>query len=146
MTRIFIIDTNVLVAGLITSQEERPTVRIVDTMLGGTLIYLLSPELLREYRTVLLRPRLSHLHGLNEQEIDCFLTEITANAIWHETPVRSDDDAPDSGDQHLWDLLASEPKGVLITGDRLLLEKPPAQSSVISPATYLTGLKSDEGG
>jgi putative PIN family toxin of toxin-antitoxin system len=138
MARVFIIDTNVLVAGLISSQEESPTVRIVDTMLGGSLIYLLSPELLREYRAVLLRPGICCLHGLNEQEIDVFLTEITANAIWHETPVRSDDDAPDSGDQHLWDLLASESKAVLVTGDRLLLENPPPLKSVISPVTCIT--------
>ncbi len=131
---IFIIDTNVLIAGLISAQEGSPTVKIVDAMLGGRLIYLLSPELLCEYRTVLLRPKLLRLHGLNEQQIDCLLTEITANAIWHEIPTASAEEVPDPGDKHLWDLLATEPAAILVTGDRLLFENPPKQSTVASPA------------
>ena len=64
-TRIFIIDTNVLVAGLITAEPKSPTARVLDAMLNGSLFYLLSAELLREYRNVLLRPRIARLHGLN---------------------------------------------------------------------------------
>ena len=132
---IFIIDTNVLIAGLISLEEKSPMVKIVDAMLGGRIIYLLSPELLREYRTVLLRPKLLRLHGLNEQQIDCLLTEITANAIWHETPTASLESAPDPGDKHLWDLLATEATAILVTGDHLLFENPPRQSSVITPSS-----------
>ena len=135
--RIFIIDTNVLVAGLISSQAGSPTVKIVDAMIDGSLFFLLSPELLQEYRTVLLRPKLCRLHGLVEDQIDHLLTEITANAIWHETVGESDTQAPDPGDNHLWNLLATEPAAALITGDRLLLDHPPQQSSVISPASYV---------
>ncbi|MBW2000467.1 MAG: PIN domain-containing protein [Deltaproteobacteria bacterium] len=65
--RIFIIDTNVLVAALITDEPTSPTARVLDAMLSGSLFYLLSLKLLREYRNVLLRPRLSRLHGLNEK-------------------------------------------------------------------------------
>ena len=132
---IFIIDTNVLIAGLISAQEGSPTVKIVDAMLGGRLIYLLSPELLQEYRTVLLRPELVRLHGLSEQQVDCLLIEITANAIWHETSVVSIEHVPDPGDRHLWDLLATDPAAILVTGDRLLFENPPRLSSVASPAS-----------
>jgi putative PIN family toxin of toxin-antitoxin system len=132
---IFIVDTNVLIAGLISSQAESPTVKIVDAMLGGRLIYLLSPELLQEYRAVLLRPKLTGLHGLNAQQVDCLLTEITANAIWRETPDVSNESVPDPGDSHLWDLLETEPTAVLVTGDRLLIENPPPNRSVASPAS-----------
>jgi putative PIN family toxin of toxin-antitoxin system len=134
-TRVFIVDTNVLIAGLISAQAGSPTVKIVDALLGGRFIYLLSPELLKEYRSVLLRPKLLRLHGLNEQQIDYLLTEITANAIWHETPAVSNESAPDPGDKHLWHLLATEPASILVTGDRLLLENPPQQCSVASPAS-----------
>ncbi len=41
--RLSIIDTNVLVAGLITSQPSSPTVQVLDAMLDGRLLYLLSP-------------------------------------------------------------------------------------------------------
>ena len=132
--RIFIVDTNVLVAGLISGQVDSPTVKIVDAMLDGNLLFLLSPELLQEYRTVLLRPKLQRLHGLDEKQIDHLLTEITANAIWREAVSALAEPAPDPGDAHLWKLLATEPSAVLVTGDRLLCENPPQRRSVFSPA------------
>jgi len=135
--RIFVVDTNILVAGLISGQPDSPTSQIVDAMLDGRVIYLLSPELLQEYRLVLLRPRLMPLHGLNEEEIDQLLTEITANAIWREALTEVDEHAPDPGDEHLWKLLATETSAALITGDQLLLEQPPSHSSVLTPASYV---------
>ena len=135
--RIFIIDTNVLVAGLISGQVGSPTVKIVDAMLDGKLLFLLSPELLQECRAVLLRPKLLCLHGLNEKQIDHFLTEITANAIWHDVVSDSIESAPDPGDNRLWKLLATEPSASLVTGDRLLCENPPQLRSVISPASCI---------
>jgi predicted nucleic acid-binding protein len=104
--RLFVIDTNVLVAGLISSQPSSPTVRILDAMLDGQLLYLLSPELLSEYREVLLRTELARLHGLDEQQAD-------------------------PGDDHLWALLTSETGAILVTGDRLLLEHPRSEGTVI---------------
>lgn len=133
--RIFVVDTNVLVAGLISARPESPTARIVDAMLDGRLIYLLSPQLLQEYRQVLLRPKLLCLHGLDEEQIDQLLTELAANAIWRETPNETTEHAPDPGDEHLWQLLATEPAAALITGDRLLSEHPPTHHAVLSPAS-----------
>ncbi|MCF7668573.1 MAG: putative toxin-antitoxin system toxin component, PIN family [Verrucomicrobia bacterium] len=135
-TRIFVIDTNVVVSGLITNKPTSPTARVLDAMLEGNLIYLLSVELLSEYRSVLLRARLARLHGLHESEIDHLLTEITANAIWREQQPNPYYTSPDAQDNHLWALLASEPTAVLITGDQLLIKNPMPQISVISPATW----------
>ena len=53
MTRLYIIDTNVLVAGLLTGQADSPTARLLDSMLNGSLMFLLSPALLAAWRTVL---------------------------------------------------------------------------------------------
>jgi putative PIN family toxin of toxin-antitoxin system len=133
--RIFIIDTNVLVAGLISGQADSRTVKIVDAMLDGKMIFLLSPELLQEYRAVLIRPKLLRLHGLDEEQVDQLLTEITANALWRDLVPDVTERAPDPGDDHLWKLLAVEPSAALVTGDRLLCENPPSQSSVLSPAS-----------
>jgi putative PIN family toxin of toxin-antitoxin system len=134
--RIFIVDTNVLVAGLITNDPASPTAMVLNAMLDGRLIYLLSGDLLLEYQNVLMRPRLSELHGLQEAEMDQLLTEIAANAIWRDPPPDKHHLSPDIGDTHLWELLASEPSAVLITGDQLLIEKPRPRSSVINPATW----------
>ena len=139
MAFLYIIDTNVLVAGLITKDEESPTARLLDAMLGGEILYILSPALLSEYSAVLLRPRISKLHGLGSDEVDLLLTEITGNAIWREATEKSSSNSPDPGDAHLWDLLHSEPEAILITGDRLLLTNPPDVHRLITPADYFLG-------
>ena len=132
---VLVIDTNVLVAGLITGNSSSPVAQIVDRMLTGAIIYILSPALLSEYQSVLSRPKLMRLHGLNRSQIRDVMVELTANAIWRE-PAPSDP-APDPGDNHLWALLAAYPGSALITGDQLLLNNPPQHCSVISPATWL---------
>ena len=129
-----VVDTNVLVSGLITSDVESSVCRILDAMLEGRIIYLISADLLDEYREVLIRPGISRLHGLDEGAIDRILTELVTNGIWRE-PMGAEV-APDPGDSHLWRLLSVQPGSLLVTGDRLLLRQPPAFASVMSPATF----------
>lgn len=129
-----VIDTNIVVAGLITADVNSPTARILDSMLKGEIPYLMSEELLFEYASVLRRPKLANLHQLTETEIDTLLAEIVVNAVWRE-PVTSEE-APDVGDNHLWRLLASEAGSILVTGDQLLAENPPETHSVISARGY----------
>ncbi|WP_291322371.1 putative toxin-antitoxin system toxin component, PIN family [Desulfonatronospira sp.] len=135
--RVFVVDTNVLVAGVITSRPDAPTARLVDAMLEGRIIYLLSPELLREYEQVLLRPAIARLHGLSSPGIETILTEITANAIWREPLADTKHSAPDAKDSHIWALLANEAQAILITGDKPLIDNPRPGSSVITPATWV---------
>lgn len=132
---LLIIDTNVLVAGVISSNSHSPVVKLVDAMLSGEIIYLLSTALLAEYRQVLLRPRLRKLHGLKKEQVDQFLVEVTANAIWCEP--QSTENAPDPSDNHLWDLLRQNNTALLITGDKLLLDNPPPYAAIISPIIFV---------
>lgn len=44
---------------------------------------------------------------------------------------------PDTGDAHLWALLASHPQGQLVTGDQLLLDNLPSGASVTSPRGFV---------
>ena len=132
---VFIVDTNVLVAGLLTGNGDSPVAQILDRMLSGRIIYLLSPALVDEYRKVLVRPKLTRLHGLRATEIEHLVVELATNAIWRD-PLDAPP-APDPGANHLWALLATYPGSILITGDKLLLERPPERSSVISPTTYV---------
>jgi len=132
---VFVVDTNVVVAGLLTGSSQSPVSSVLDSMLSGTLVFLLSPALLDEYRAVLSRPKIAALHGLSEGQIDELLVELTANAIWRKP--ESGSPAPDQGDDHLWALLLAHPGSALITGDRLLLENPLPRRSVISPRQWL---------
>ena len=137
----FIIDTNVVVAGLLTSHADSPVACILEGMLGAGFPFVLSEALLAEYRAVLVRPRLAKLHGLSEAEIDVILVDIARNAIvlapviTPTTPL-----APDSGDQFLWDLLASRADLALVTGDKLLLQDETMQERVMSPQAFVAQL------
>lgn len=140
MNRAAVIDTNVVVAGLLTRPGDSPVVRVVDGMLAGSFRFLLSIELLEEYRRVLLRPRIADRHGLSGERVDVILTEITANAMIREPVATGVPTAPDRSDDHLWRLLATTRDVVLVTGDRVLLEKPPDFASVISPRQFVESL------
>ena len=133
-----VVDTNVVVSGLIGEGSDAPPARILDAMIAGRLLFLMSPTLLSEYTTVLHRPAIAKRHGLTSDRLDGFLTELVANAVWREPPAAGD--APDTGDSHLWALLAHEPSAHLVTGDRLLLRTPPSGTSVVSPRDFGSGL------
>ena len=129
-----IVDTNVVVAGLLTGNAASPVARILDGMLAGAFPYALSEALLAEYRAVLVRPHLRKLHGLTVREIETLLTDIAFNAIML-VPAPAQP-APDPGDQLLWDLLAAHPDLFLVTGDKLLLRDPGMQGRVVGPAEF----------
>jgi uncharacterized protein len=129
-----VIDTNVVVAGLITEDADSPTARILDGMRRGAFPFLLSDRLLAEYRSVLLRAKIRKLHGLAATEVDKVLTEIATHAIVREPEARTG--APDVNDNHLWSLLLDQPGIVLVTGDLALGRKPPPASDVLSPRAF----------
>jgi len=131
-----VIDTNIVVSGLITGHPHSPPCIVVDGMLQGKFPFLLSLELLQEYRQVLLRPRIQRLHRLTQAQVDIVLEELVANAKLRE-PIETRRHAPDENDQHLWRLLASDPHSVLITGDQLLIENPPDFAQVITARSFL---------
>ncbi len=124
-------DTNVVVSGMMSVDRGSPPARILGAMLDGRLLYLMSGALLSEYSAVLRRPGVARFHQRTDEEIDRLLTVLAANAIWRQ-PTGTDP-ASDSGDNHLWALLASQPNSRLITGDRRLLENPPRPGTVLTP-------------
>lgn len=142
MSTFFIVDTNVVVAGLLTSQADSPVARILDGMLGAAFPFVLSEALLAEYRAVLVRPKLCKLHGLSETEIDIILTDLARHAIvLIPAPIAAVRLAPDPGDQFLWDLLATRADLVLVTGDKLLLQDEAMQARVILPHAFVTQMR-----
>jgi putative PIN family toxin of toxin-antitoxin system len=133
---LLVVDTNVVVSGLLTHDVDTPPAQILDRMLAGAIWFVVSPELLAECRAVLLRPRIAGRHRLAASEIDLLLVELTRNAVIRE-PVPPAEAPPDRNDAHLWALLEAEPASILVTGDRTLLGHPPPGRSVVSPAAAL---------
>jgi putative PIN family toxin of toxin-antitoxin system len=132
---VVIIDTNVVVAGLLTSNNASPVARILDGMLSAAFPFAVSGALLAEYRTVLVRPELRKLHGLKVAEVETILTDLAQHAIVL-TPVAAPA-APDPGDQLLWNLLAARADLRLVTGDKLLIRDTNMQGRVISPQAFV---------
>ncbi len=130
-----VVDTNVIVAGLLASHEKSPVARILDGMLGAAFSFVVSEALLAEYRKVLVRPILRKLHGLTVAEVEVILTNLAQHAIVL-GPVAAPP-APDPGDQLLWELLAARPGLALITGDKRLLRDAGMRGRVISPRAFL---------
>ncbi len=135
-----IVDTNVVVAGLITRNDTSPVARILDGMLGAAFPFVLSEALLAEYRAVLVRPVLRKLHGLTVAEVEAILTDLAQHAIVLR-PVSTPPAplAPEPGDQLLWELLATKADLALVTGDKLLLKDAGMRGRVISPQSFMAG-------
>ncbi len=138
MSGAFIIDTNIVVAGLLTSREDSPVARILDGMLAAKFPFVISEALLAEYRIVLERQALRKLHGLSAGELETLMITLAEHAILL-TPVATLA-APDPGDQHLWELLAAHADTRLVTGDKLLLSGHGYASRVISAQDFVLQL------
>lgn len=133
--RAVVVDTNVVVAGLLTGNAASPVARILDGMLTAAFPFVVSEALLAEYRAVFVRPQIRKLHRLTVAEVDRILTDIAQRAIVL-TPVAGDP-APEPGDQLLWDLLAARADLVLVTGDKLLLRNAGIKRRVLSPRAFV---------
>jgi putative PIN family toxin of toxin-antitoxin system len=130
-----VIDTNVVVSGILTAVPASPTARILDGMLVGRFRFLLSVELLAEYREVLLRPKISRRHRLSEAEVDTVLTDMAANGV--ALDLRPSSTAGRRrGDGHLWQILAAVPSAFLVTGDQRLIDKPAEGARVLTARAF----------
>lgn len=138
MIQAVIVDTHVVVAGLLTGNATSPVARILDGMLAAAFPFVVSEALLAEYREVMVRPALRKLHGLKVTEVETLLTDLAQHAIVMQAGVGSA--APDPGDQLLWDLLAARPDLLLVTGDKALQRDAAMRSRVLSPQAFLDAL------
>lgn len=133
---LWVVDTNVVVAAILTADPASPPARILTRMLSGELRFALCVELLGEYRKVLLRPRIQTRHGLAEAEVDAILEALATNAVILDIVGRNEI-APDPGDNHLWRLIAARTGTGLITGDARLIRNPPAGCRALTPKDWL---------
>jgi len=147
LTLLAVIDTNVVVSGVLAGAGASPNGRILDAMAAGRLRFVLSEVLLAEYRQVLLRPAIARRHGLTEVEVDHVLESLVVNALFREPPAIGQRDAPTGGidplvpgDEHLVALLSVAPGAVLVTGDIRLREAVASRYTVATPAEFAVGL------
>lgn len=132
---LWVVDTSVVVSGVITSDAQSPVATILNRMISAEMRFALCVELVAEYRHVLLRPHIRRIHGLDEVAVDQILGGLIENAVIVDISSRTEN-APDPGDNHLWRLLAACSSSGLITGDKLLIKNPPTDTHVLTARDY----------
>lgn len=140
-----IIDTSVLVAALVSQALNMPPAVIVAALLRGVLSGVTSAALLAEYRRTLRQPKIAARHRLDAVEVERLFRRIEANSQLL-VPPPGGIACPDPRDQHLWDLLATVPEAVLVTGDALLVENPPPFGRVMTPRQFVESYLPHPGG
>jgi len=108
-------------------------------MLRGRFPFLLSPDLLAEYRAVLQRPKIRQRHGLSDERLDATLGELVTNARFRQSLalLRATRRGHDS---HLWELVATEPGALLVTGDREV-SRQAGSVTVLTPRAFVELLR-----
>jgi len=140
MPRLYVVDTNVVVSGVLRFGQGSAPAVILDRMLSGWLQHVLSADLLGEYRRVLLRPRLVARHGWGGPQVDVLLAALTTTAYLRQPAAvalgEPDGPAPScpAGDEHVARLLVREPWAALVSGDRRLLDAVRGWRDVLTPA------------
>ncbi len=130
-----IVDTNIIVSGLIS--PTGPPGKIVDALLQGFLVPVMSPATLAELEAVLMRPRLRTLFERVGIEATELLTEFRELAEIIE-PNPTDIPVRDENDRIFLALAATRPPvEFLITGDRDFEQGHYADVPVISPSLFV---------
>ena len=130
-----IVDTNIIVSGLIS--PAGPPGKIVDALLQGFLVPVMSPATLAELHAVLSRPRLRRLFERAGIEATEFLDEFREFAeIIEPEPV--DIPVRDENDRIFLELAGTRPPAdFLITGDQDFERQQYADVPVISAALFV---------
>ena len=131
MTKYYaVIDTNVIVSSFLKS-DSIPR-QIVDFALTGPIIPLLSKEIIKEYKTVLLRNRF----GFNKDKIEIFISELFKRAYFIDR-TKTDELFIDQSDVVFYEvvLTARHSAGAyLITGNKKHF---PVKPYVVTPREML---------
>lgn len=128
-----VIDTNVLVSALFTSNIESSTVKVVKALFEGLIVPLYNREIFDEYVDVLNRPKFH----FSQANINNFLKEIEARGISSER-VSSNDFFPDSEDVVFYEVAMSRKDAFLVTGNQKHFPKSPI---VVTPEDMVEILK-----
>lgn len=130
-----VIDTNVLVSALYTSNHEASTVKVVRHIFTGDVIPLFNDEIIAEYYDVLLRPK---FHFAKEK-VETIVRFILNNGIDAER-VTYTNALPDEDDRVFYEVSLTDDDCFLVTGN---LKHFPQTPRVLTPAQFLlvTGLR-----
>jgi putative PIN family toxin of toxin-antitoxin system len=129
-----VIDTNVLVSGLI--RPFGAPGEVAEMVLDGTVGAVCDDRVLHEYNHVLRRPQLR----LDEPSVAAVLAAVVVNAK-HALPVHSTIALPDEDDRCFYECALQADTGILVTGNRRHFPADTCSAiRVLSPAEFLEWL------
>ena len=132
-----VIDTNVIVSSFL-SKGSIPN-QIVDLALHGSIVPLLSDEILKEYIDVLSRNKFD----IDSHDLETFLTNLIESALFLDRTI-SEEEFIDSTDIVFYEIALTgkkEKETYLITGNKKHF---PVKSFVVSPREMLEIIESDQ--
>lgn len=103
MIKKVVIDTNILVSSLLSSNEDAATVRILKLLLNGHIIPIVTEDIAREYGNVLRRKKFN----FPEKIVSILLEEIERKSIYI-MPSSIDIDMPDDKDRPFMEALLAD--------------------------------------
>ena len=129
MRKKVVIDTNVIVSSLLSSNENSATVRIISMIFKGSIIPVVTDDILKEYEEVLRRKKFS----FPEEAVSTFLAELKRKAIITE-PVCSFISLPDGDDRPFFETMLADDEAILVTGN---LKHFPVHERIMTARTFL---------
>lgn len=131
-----VVDPGVLIAGLISPGGT--TARLLDAILEGRVMAVVSPLLIRELHTVLLRDKFRTY--ASPEEVDAFVLRLLACADLADDPQRIPPVTRDPDDDYLVALARAEPNVAIVSGDQDLLALDLTDVNVVAPRAFLDAL------
>jgi putative PIN family toxin of toxin-antitoxin system len=135
-----VVDTNVIVAGVLTSNPRSASRSLIDRLWSGQFTLVLSPDALREIQDVLRLLRLRALHRLTDDDIRrfCRALEVVSRMLVpteHVSPTVT----RDVTDTKWLALALHSDADFLVTGDRRHLHRLRriGTTRIVTPAAFL---------
>lgn len=127
-----VLDTNVLVSGLLKAHSDAGT--IVRLVAGGLLRVVYDARILAEYREVLGRPKF----GFEKSEIEAIISQIEMDGILvmgRPLPER----LPDPDDEPFLEAALAGEETVLVTGNKKHFPAPVSEKAlVLNPCEFIS--------
>ena len=121
-----VIDTNVLVSALISSNPQSYPLQVFTNVYSGKIVPVFNEEILSEYREVLSR---DNFH-LDPQDVDDALKVITSYGLELARTTVIDEQFPDAKDVVFYEVKMSKEDAYLVTGN---IKHFPKKPFVVTP-------------
>ena len=130
-----VIETNVVVSGMITKNSKSPTARVLDCLGEKHITPLYCEEILQEYENVLGREKFS----FPKEKVEKFLKMMKSDGI-ASNRVPSNEVFPDPNDVVFYEVALSKEDSFLVTGN---IKHFPQVDMVVTPAEMMEIIKRD---